>query len=108
MEIIYGHKPRFYIFYQKVILNNEQSNVRSAVPQETVLGVTLLFLLFINDFPHGITSSARLFTDDSILYQKVESSTDSGLLQEDLNMVIAAKSLTNTEYSDMELHNKLS
>ena len=47
----------------------------------------MLFLLFINDLLEYISSesTARLFADDCILYRHVESETDAGHLQHDLD-----------------------
>ena len=58
--------------------------VTSGVPQGSVLG-PLLFLLFINDLPDGITSNIRLFADDCALYLQLQSNNAERLLQADLD-----------------------
>ena len=58
--------------------------VVSGVPQGTVLG-PLLFLLYINDLPQKVSSTARLFADDSLLYLKISSPADAAELQRDLD-----------------------
>ena len=71
---------------QVVVLDGEQSgavNVRSGVPQGTVLG-PLLFLLYINDIGSNISSTIKLFADDCLLYRRIETTNDTDLLQEDL------------------------
>ena len=57
--------------------------VTSGVPQGTVSG-PLLFLLFVNDLPQGISSSIRLFADDCLLYRTINDIGDSLSLQNDL------------------------
>ena len=49
---------------------SEWSNVSSGVPQGTVLGL-VLFFLYINDLPTGISSEVRLFADDTVLFRQI-------------------------------------
>ena len=75
---------------QRVLLNGATSDwcdVRSGVPQGTVLG-PLLFLLYINDIGNDITSTIRLFADDCVLYRTIKSDQDSAILQTDLKRLV--------------------
>ena len=63
-------------------LSGEQ-NVRSGVPQGSVLG-PLLFLLFINDIADDLETNLLLFADDSKLYSAIRSAEDIHALQRDL------------------------
>ena len=70
----------------EVVVNgskSEKHRVTSGVPQGSVLG-PLLFLLYINDIEEGISSTIRLFADDSALYREIKSEEDTIKLQEDL------------------------
>ena len=61
---------------QVVVVDGERSSdatVDSGVPQGTVLG-PLLFILFINDIATNISSSIRLFADDSLTYRPLTGS----------------------------------
>ena len=73
---------------QRVCVDGEMSGTkpgRSGVPQGTVLG-PLCFLLYINDIGDLISpcSSIRLFADDSLLYQTVNSTESCQQLQNNL------------------------
>ena len=73
---------------QRVILDgvrSESAEVLSGVPQGTVLR-PLLFLCFINDLPESIKSSqAKLFADDSLLFEVIKNDSDRAPLQKDLS-----------------------
>ena len=60
------------------------SPVTSGVPHGPVLG-PLLFLTYINDLPNGITSTVKLFADDTLLYGVVVEDSDCDNLQDDRN-----------------------
>ena len=62
---------------------SEIKHVTSGVPQGSVLA-PLLFLIFINDLPANILSKIRLFADDVLLYNGVNSQADQNILQSDL------------------------
>ena len=58
---------------QRVVLNSRTSswqNGHTGVSQESVLG-PLLFLIYLNDLPDGLTSMCKMFADDTSLLSKV-------------------------------------
>ena len=58
---------------QRVVLNGQTSEwkkIYSGVPQGSVLD-PLLFLIYINDVPDGITSMCKIVADDTSLFSKV-------------------------------------
>ena len=74
---------------QAVVLNGERSDfirVDSGVPQGSVLG-PCLFLVYINDMPDLLTSSVRLFADDTAAYNIVASIDDQKHLQHNLDQL---------------------
>ena len=70
---------------QRVIVEgalSESVPVVSGVPQGSVLG-PLLFIIYINDLSHGMSSNARFFADDCVLYREIHSDADRTALQKD-------------------------
>lgn len=65
-------------------IHSAQCKVTSGVPQGTVLG-PLLFLVYINDMPPCVSSRARLFADDCLLYRPIKTEADATKLQEDID-----------------------
>ena len=58
---------------QKVVLNGQNSSwnpLFAGSPQGLVLG-PLFFLIYINDLAEGISSTAKLFADDTSLFSVV-------------------------------------
>ena len=74
---------------QAVVVDGATSKlvpVESGVPQGSVLG-PCLFLLYINDLPKGLTSTARLFADDTACHKEINNATDQLALQKDLDQL---------------------
>ena len=73
--------------FQRVVLNGIESDwasVHSGVPQGSVLG-PLLFLIYINDLTDNISSTMKLYADDSSLFIKVKNIAEAhSLLSTDL------------------------
>ena len=61
--------------------SSDWKDVLSGVPQGSVLG-SLLFLLYVNDFPDVIKSMLKLFADDTKIYQTTDKCN---ILQDDLS-----------------------
>ena len=58
----------------------------SGAPQETVLGPSS-FLFYTNDLPSHVSSTCRLFADDSLLYRIIKSPEDHIKLEEVLEQL---------------------
>ena len=76
--------------FQRVLLNGQSSSwkpVLAGVPQGSVLG-PLLFLIYINDFPNGLKSSAKLFADDTPLFAIIKDrNVSANILNNDLQLI---------------------
>ena len=49
------------------------TNLKAGVPQGTILG-PLLFLIYINDSADGLSSTSKLFSDDTSLFSVIHGS----------------------------------
>ena len=92
--------------YQRVQINGSHSSwlpVLSGVPQGTVLG-PLLFLIYINDLTNNLQSDIRLFADDCILYREVKNSSDSAVLQSDLDALCSWEEKWQMKFNKNKCH----
>ena len=72
---------------QYVVIDGSTSDavsVDTGVPQGSVLGPGL-FLYYINDLQSRLTSTVRLFADDTIAYLTISNNNDAETLQKDLD-----------------------
>ena len=67
---------------QMVVLNGQVSswsNVKAGVPQDSILG-PLLFLIYIDDLPKGLSSNAKLFADGISLFSVIHDSSTTTIM----------------------------
>ena len=76
---------------QRVCVNDEFSDwieTTSSVPQGSVLG-PILFLIYINDLQHVVSSYLSMFADDTKLYRVIKNqTTDTSILQGDIDAML--------------------
>jgi len=65
--------------------SSDELEVTSVVPQGSVLG-PCLFLYYIDDIAEGLSSTVRLFADDTVIYMVVRNDRDAEALQKDLDL----------------------
>ena len=85
---------------QAVIVAGSKSStcpVPSGVPQGSVLGPSL-FLAYINDLPLPLSSTTRLFADDTMLHNTVTEPSDQETLQEDLEKLTTWEKQWNMQF----------
>ena len=73
--------------HQSVIVNGSSSEpipVSSGVPHGCVVG-PLFFIIYISDLHMNVKSKVRLFEDDTSLYLTISTSSQSGILQKDID-----------------------
>ena len=65
---------------------SEWADVISGVPQGSVLG-PILFVIYINDLPDIVSSTTKMFADDTKIYNKIDKNNSSGeeKIQQDLD-----------------------
>ena len=73
--------------HQRVVLNGQFSkwpHIKTGAPQGSILG-PLLFLVYINDLPESLTTTAKRFADDTSLFSVVyDSAASTAFLKDDL------------------------
>ena len=75
---------------QRVSVNGILSDwviVLSGIPQGSVLG-PILFVIFINDLPDMVKSTAKIFADDTKIFNRILNRDDHQQMQADLNYLV--------------------
>ena len=75
---------------QRVMVNGKLSSwtdILSGIPQGSVLG-PILFVIFINDLPDVVSSTAIMFADDTKLFREIRTMEDNDILQQDLDNLV--------------------
>ena len=67
-------------------VKSEWRRVISGVPQGSVLG-PIMFLIYINDMPEGVSSYMNMFADDAKIMRRITNMDDCNELQKDLDKI---------------------
>jgi len=81
-DFVTGRKQRVQIKGS----SSEDKDVKSGIPQGSVLG-PFLFLLYVNDLPEQVTSFVYLFADDNKVWKDIANNMDKQTLQHDLDEI---------------------
>ena len=90
----YGIDGQLHLWFRNFLINRKQralicgsysdwSPVISGVPQGSIQGLAM-FLIYVNDIPDNITSTTKLFADDTKIYRQINNKENSIALQIDL------------------------
>ena len=96
------HWFRFFLTnrQQRVVVHGTFSSwthVRSGVPQGTILG-PILFLIYVNDISSNISSSIKMFADDTKVYREItDLENDTRALQTDIVRLVDWATLWPTQ-----------
>ena len=74
---------------QRLVVNgkiSEWTDVTSGIPQGSVFG-PILFVIYKNDMPDGLSSEIFLFADYTNLFKEIQQKRDCDSLQNDLNFM---------------------
>ena len=72
---------------QRVVINAKPSDwvpVTSGIPQGSVLGPVLI-LIYVNDLPDIVSSTVKLFADDTKIYRPIRNIQNQKIIQQDLD-----------------------
>ncbi|KAK2165457.1 hypothetical protein LSH36_50g07027 [Paralvinella palmiformis] len=65
----------------------KDTDILSGIPQGSVLG-PILFVIFINDLPDVVSSTAKIFADDTKLFRAIRIIEDHDVMQQDLDNIV--------------------
>ena len=87
MDIRISHREKTESYHKRHRIHVGSSEVTSGITQGSVLD-PILFVIFINDLPDVISTSAKLFADDTKVYDKTNGTNSAAALQSDLNNLV--------------------
>ena len=88
-----------------MVVNGEKSEsiqVRSGVPQGTVIG-PVLFIIMVSDIGVSLVNKMSMYADDTRLFGQVKNEDDAKQMQEDLNRIYAWAEKNNMEFNSKKI-----